>query len=409
MIKTLHSPETSGCIKAINSKSEAHRVLICAALSDKKTEIRCESINEDITATADCLKALGAGISFSDGAFTVEPIKNPEKAAVLPCNESGSTLRFLLPLVSAFGGEYEFHTNGRLSQRPLSPLKEELQKGGTVISVRDNRICVSGCCNSDEFTIEGNISSQFISGLMLMLSLTGGKITVTGSIESRPYIAMTADALKEFGCNISFIDNVITVPKTRPLISPEKTEINGDWSNAAFFITAGVIGKKAITVTGLDFNSRQGDKAIITVLRKLGAKIEVTENSVTAFPSSLHGTEINAKDIPDLVPVLSVAAANAEGETRITACARLRLKESDRIETVKEMIIALGGKISVENDSLIINGFPLTGGSVDSKNDHRIAMSAAVAAFSAKNAVTVINAEAVNKSYPRFWDEIKEG
>lgn len=409
MIKTLHCPETSGNIKIINSKSEAHRMLICAALADKKTEIHCESINEDISATANCLKALGAEIAYTNGTFTVEPIREINDNAALPCNESGSTLRFLLPFVSAQNGSFRFITKGRLAQRPLSPLKEELTDGGCSISADEQVISVSGKCAKNRFSIAGNVSSQFISGLMFMLTLSGGEIEITGNTESLPYIEMTAQALQQFGCDIKINDNIITVPKTNPLISPEEIQINGDWSNAAFFITAGVIGKKPISVSGLDINSKQGDKAIVDILKKAGADIRISGNTVTAYPSELTGTEICAKNIPDLVPVLSVAATKCKGQTKISGCARLRLKESDRIETVKEMISSLGGDIDADNDTVTINGKTLSGGTVNSHNDHRIAMSAAVAAFSCSEKITVLEAEAVKKSYPSFWDEIKEG
>ncbi len=407
MIKTVKKPKTTGAIKAIASKSEVHRLLICAALGDKKSEIVCQNINADIKATAECLAALGAEITYENGIFSVLPIKNPPENASLPCNESGSTLRFLLPVTAILGKGGIFKTEGRLSERPLSPLKEELERAGVSIKTSGKDITVFGKCEETVFSIAGNVSSQFISGLMFMLTFTGGRINITGNTESRPYIEMTIDALRLFGCDIDFSDNIISVPKTCPLRSPEKAKSFGDWSNAAFFIVAGVTGKEKITVTGLDMGSRQGDKKIVDVLRSFGAEIEIRENEVTAYPSSLKATDIDAKDIPDLVPVLSVAAANATGTTKIYNCSRLRIKESDRIEAVKEMITALGGKITVINDDIIIEGYPLSGGKVDSKNDHRIAMSAAVAAFSTENEVTVINAEAVNKSYPSFWDEIK--
>lgn len=407
MVKVLKNPKTKSTVKAIASKSEVHRLLICAALSDKRTCIICEELNEDIRATADCLNALGADITYTDGTFFVLPIKEFSASPTLPCNESGSTLRFLLPLVSYSGQGGVFDTKGRLSQRPLSPLKEELEKSGAEIKTENNLISVSGRCTEINFTVPGNVSSQFISGLIFMLTRTGGTITVTENIESLPYIEMTLHALDIFGCRTQFTDNVITVQKTCPLISSQEITSSGDWSNAAFFITLGVIGKEKITVTSLDFCSKQGDKAIIDILRTAGAKIEVNGNTVTAYPSELSGTQIDAGNIPDLVPVLSVAAANAKGTTRIYNCSRLRIKESDRIEAVKEMITALGGKIRIDNDDIIIEGSPLSGGTVDSKNDHRIAMSAAVAAFTAKNEVTIIGAEAVNKSYPAFWDEIR--
>lgn len=407
MIKELKEPKTSGVIKAIASKSEVHRLLICAALADGETRIICEKTNADIEATAKCLTALGADIAYKDGAFTVRPISETPEMPLLLCNESGSTLRFLLPLSAFLGKGGRFITEGRLAERPLTPLKEELERTGAIISINGKEISVDGKCNGREFTIAGNVSSQFISGLMFMLTKTGGKITVTGKIESLPYIRMTAEALRIFGCNTVFDDNTIEIPKTSPLKSPGEIKGMGDWSNAAFFITAGVIGKEKITVTGLDTSSLQGDKRITDILISFGAEIEISKNSVTAYPSQLTAIDFSAEDIPDLVPVLSVAAAFAKGTTRIRGCSRLRLKESDRIEAVKNMITALGGNIETEADDIIIHGQPLWGGNVNSENDHRIAMSAAVAAFGTKNTVTIEQAEAVNKSYPSFWDEIR--
>lgn len=407
MLKTVFSPKTGEIIKIPASKSEVHRLLICAALADKTTAVYCDALNDDIEATVSCLNSLGAEISYNDGVFTVNPIKNVPENAVLHCKESGSTLRFLLSLTSFFGNGATFVTEGRLGDRPLSPLKEELENAGVNIKKNNNEIRVSGKCNKTSFSIEGNVSSQFISGLMFMLTLTGGEIEITGKTESRPYIEMTIDALKRFGCDIGFNENKITVPKTVPLISPEKVSAGGDWSNGAFFLSAGIIGKEKITISGLKSDSTQGDRKIIDVLRDFGGNIEINENSITAYPSVLHGNTVDARDIPDLVPVLSVVSANAKGTTVIKNCARLRLKESDRIAAVNNMIKNLGGKITVVNDDIIIEGFPLSGGEIDSVNDHRIAMSGAVAAFSTDGPVTINGAEAVKKSYPGFWDEIR--
>lgn len=407
MTKVLFSPKTAECIKAVTSKSEIHRLLICSALADTPTRVLCQNTNADITATVSCLNSLGADIKYKDGIFFVNPIKQIPKKAELFCNESGSTLRFLLPIVAFFGTETVFITEGRLAQRPLSPLKEELERSGVTINTIGKEIRISGKCEAKEFFIDGNVSSQFISGLMFMLSMSGGKINLTSPAESRPYIDMTARALQNFGCQINFDGNEISVQKTSPLLSPKEITGGGDWSNAAFFITAGIIGKEKITVSGLDIDSTQGDKKIIDILKSFGGKIEIGNNEVTAYPSILTAHDIDAADIPDLVPVLSVAAACAKGTTMIKNCARLRLKESDRIEAVRDMLTCLGGKIEVDGDSIIVHHSEFTGGTVDSKNDHRIAMSAAVAAFATDSSVTIENAQAVNKSYPSFWDEIR--
>ncbi len=407
MTKTVFSPKIRDTVKIPPSKSEVHRLLICAALSDKTTIIHCDGINEDIEATVSSLTSLGADISFKGGIFTVNPIKNVPENPVLHCRESGSTLRFLLPLTASFGKNASFITEGRLGDRPLSPLKEALEGAGVSFTKNGNEIKVSGKCEKSSYSIAGNVSSQFISGLIFMLTKTGGEIEITEKAESRSYIEMTIDALRLFGCDVSFRDSIITVPKTCPLISPEKAEAGGDWSNGAFFLSAGAIGKEKISVSGLNINSTQGDRKIIDILREYGAEIKVSAEGITACPSSLHGINIDARDMPDLVPVLSVVAANAEGTTVIKNCSRLRLKESDRIEAVYNMIKNLGGKITVEDDNIIIEGSPLTGGEIDSVNDHRIAMSGAVASFCTEYPVTINGAEAVKKSYPSFWDEIR--
>lgn len=405
MTETLFSPVLSGEIRAITSKSEAHRLLICAALADKKTVIECKDTNEDINATADCLRALGAVITYKNGFFEVSPTQSLPKKALLPCNESGSTLRFLIPVVCILGVEAEFLMRGRLSERPLSPLKELLEENGAVFRRNGSSLFVKADIKGHFFSIAGNVSSQFISGLLFMLSVSGGKIEITGKTESAPYIDMTVNALKIFGCPIEKTENGYKITKTQPLCSPEKITAKGDWSNAAFFITAGVVGRNPVTVTGLELNSAQGDKAIIDELRKLGAKIESENSSVTAFPSCLKAADIDASQIPDLVPILSVAACCAEGTTRIYGAGRLRIKESDRLQTVCDMLTSLGGKVKINPDGLEITGCPLSGGEFSSGNDHRIAMSGAVAATLCENKVTINGSEAVKKSYPDFWKD----
>ncbi len=405
MTETLLSPVLSGEVRAITSKSEVHRLLICAALADKKTLIECKDTNEDITATTTCLRALGAQISYTDGFFEVSPIQAVPKKAVLPCNESGSTLRFLIPIVCILGVEAEFIMNGRLSERPLSPLKELLEENGAIFEQKGSSLFVKADIKEQFFSIAGNVSSQFISGLLFMLSVSGGEIEITEKTESAPYIEMTVNALKSFNCPVKKTENGYKVTKTYPLISPEKITAKGDWSNAAFFITAGVVGKKPITVTGLEFNSAQGDKAIIDELKKLGAKVICENSNITAFPSELKAADIDASQIPDLVPILSVAAINAEGTTKIYGAQRLRIKESDRLESVYAMLTSLGGKVKINPDGLEITGSTLSGGELSSYNDHRIAMSAAVAATLCQNEVTISGSEAVKKSYPDFWKD----
>lgn len=408
MTITIDNRPLKGTVRAIPSKSEAHRLLICAALGDKKTQITCPQTSKDITATADCLCALGADITYQNGVYTVEPIKTPVSNAVLPCGESGSTLRFLIPLVCGLGVAATFQMQGRLPDRPLSPLKEELERNGIRFAKDGNKLCVDGTLQGHDFSIDAGVSSQFVSGLLFMLTRHGGTLNLTGKVESAAYIDMTVRALQKFGAVLQKTENSFAVEK-RILSANEILRTEGDWSNAAFFLCAGCFGKKEITVTGLDLNSAQGDKEIIEILRRFGARIETRADAVTVFPSALHAIDIDAAQIPDLVPVLALTACAAKGQSRIYNAQRLRLKESDRLQTTKDLLCALGADVTITEDDLVINGQkPLHGALVDSANDHRIAMTAAVAAVLCDSPITLQNAQAVEKSYPDFWSDYEK-
>lgn len=400
-----------GKIKSIASKSVAHRLLICAAFADAPTKILCEETNKDIEATAACLNGLGAKITRIAPYYEVIPTsrENVIKNAILPCGESGSTLRFLLPVVSALGAECSFVTEGRLSERPLSPLKEELEAHGITINGSDI-ISVSGTLTGSSYVIDGNVSSQFISGLLFALTLLPREATleVRGKIESAPYVDMTEDALSIFGAAPEKEGRIYKIGAKGRLSSPGTLQVEGDWSNAAFPLALGVM-KGEVKVSGLNPNSRQGDMAIVEILRRFGGKIEYDESdgTYTAYGSELCGTDIDASQIPDLVPILATVASVATGKTVIRGAARLRFKESDRIMSVRQTLSALGADVEETADGLIINGKKeLIGGEVSSFNDHRIAMSAAVACSVCKEPVIISGAEAVAKSYPSFWQDI---
>lgn len=415
MIMKVSPSVPCGTVKAIASKSVAHRLLICAAFADKKTVIRCEETNKDIEATAACLRALGVNILRTGEFYEVEPI-SPEqvkKNATLPCGESGSTLRFLIPVVAALGADASFEMEGRLPVRPLSPLREELEAQGIVFSnVGSTPMKVSGRLSGDSFTIAGNVSSQFVSGLLFALTLLPytATLTVTEKIESAPYLDITADALALFDAKPQKSENVYTVNAKRRLISPHRIDVEGDWSNAAFPLCLGVMGKGQVTVTGLNTASAQGDAKITELIKKFGGDISLTPDGCgyIARHSRLHGIDIDATQIPDLVPILATLASAAEGRTVIFGASRLRLKESDRLQSVCATLSALGADIHETEDGLIINGKEaLFGGTVSSYNDHRIAMSAAVAACACTHKVIIEGAEATSKSYPSFWDDMK--
>lgn len=398
-----------GDLRVIPSKSYMHRALICASLADRPTVLHCPQSNRDIWATAGCLSALGAEIREENGVYTVFPIvEKHEKTAHLCCEESGSTLRFMLPVTAALGRKATFYTKGRLSQRPLSPLYEELVRHGVTLS--ENGVfplSVEGQLTGGEFALEGSVSSQFFTGLLLGLPLLSeeSKITVLGRLESAPYVALTCAVMKEFGVEPVVTEQEMHVSPAS-FRSPGELFVEGDWSNAAFWLVAGVIGGK-IRLTGLQKESTQGDKAVVTLLQEMGGNVREEKGVYLAEKSVLHGVTIDAADIPDLVPILAIAAAYAEGETVIKGAARLRLKESDRIASVCGMLKALGAPCEETADGMIIQGGGLTGGIVDACNDHRIAMSGAVASLVCKEPVTILGGQAVEKSYPDFFRHLE--
>ena len=372
---TLMPRRLRGDITVIPSKSQAHRLLICAAFADKATQLVCRETNADIEATAHCLCALGAEILRTDTGYTVFPATKVPAKAALPCGESGSTLRFLLPVVGALGVDATFLLEGRLPQRPLSPLWEEMERMGCSLSrPTKNTVRCQGKLKSGAYTIDGSVSSQFITGLLFAHALIGGcTLEITGKLESKPYVDMTQDALQLFDA-----PNFHT-PGTLP--------VEGDWSNGAFWLAANALGSD-LTVHGLHTESSQGDRAVMKILRLL-----------------MYGPPtVSAADIPDLVPILAVCAAAKQGAV-FTDIRRLRLKESDRVASVIAMIEALGGKAEANENTLTVCGTGLRGGVVDAVNDHRIAMASAIAATVCTENVTILGAECVKKSYPAFWEE----
>ena len=385
---TITPKKLSGRITAIPSKSQAHRLLICAAFAERETFLHCPDTNRDIEATAQCLRALGADIQRTEEGYRVSPVRSIPSSGVLPCHDSGSTLRFLLPMVGALGVDATFQMEGRLPQRPLSPLWEEMERMGCQLSrPTENTLRCQGKLKAGDYTISGGVSSQFITGLLLACSRIPGKsrIRITGKLESAPYVTMTLRAMEAFGMNIADF----TLEGGRSFHSPGELTVEGDWSNAAFFLAAKVLGSD-VEVGNLSPDSPQGDRAAAALL-----------------PGLRNHLTIDAADIPDLVPILAVTAACHQG-AEFTNIQRLRLKESDRVESVIEMLQNLGGRAEADETTLTVYGTGLRGGTVDAKNDHRIAMSAAIAATVCREPVTILGAECVSKSYPQFFEEYRK-
>ncbi len=387
---TIQPRKLRGTVHAIPSKSQAHRLLLCAAFADAPTTLLCPQTNRDIQATAECLNALGAKIERTESGYHITPIAEIPERATLNCCESGSTLRFLLPIAGALGVDTTFVMEGRLPQRPLSPLWEEMERMGCHLSrpTMDTVRC-EGKLLPGHYSIDGSVSSQFVTGLLFALSLVDGtsQLQLIGKVESLPYIEMTQKALSLFGVETKCSNSCYTLSKAE-FTTPGTIQVEGDWSNGAFWLAARSLDSE-LTVLGLDEDSPQGDRAVIHWLSKLDD----------------HCT-IDASNIPDLVPILAVVAGAKQGAVFVNA-QRLRIKESDRLQTAQDLINHIGGNATVTADGLIVQGTGYTGGTVSAAGDHRIAMAAAIAATVCTEPLTILGAEAVNKSYPAFWADYK--
>lgn len=426
----------AGKVVAVPSKSYAHRYLICAALSHEKTTIRNYGHGDDIIATLNVLSELGATYIIDGNDITITPIWDNLKDdnAVFRCHESGTTLRMILPIAAALVKKAQFTGSGRLPMRPLSDLENVLNKNGKEIflpEIKDSKIkreigrsdslidtsknglpeceivSFSGELQSGVYEIPGNVSSQYVSGLLMALPLLSGgsEIRLTTDLESVQYVEMTRQVLYKFGIKteVSY-DNFITyhIPGSQRYESPLDVEVPGDWSNGAVFFAASALhyssygdrmdaGLSRIDVEGLEKDFLQGDSQIESILPEF-------------FNGGQHRT-VDIKNIPDLLPILSVVAGGTVGRTVFVNGRRLRFKESDRIHAAAELVKSLGGKAEETEGGLIITGTGYKGGVVDSFHDHRIVMAAAIAGSIAKEEVTILHAEAVNKSYPGFFDD----
>lgn len=398
-----------GTIDAMPSKSHAHRVLIAQKLAQlqgqkKNDPLEVPDFSVDIGATKSCLVQLDKEMPFLD------------------CKESGSTLRFLLPVAMALKEETVFIGTGKLPERPISPLKEEMEAHGChfvmgnkhqKVSDKFKEICtITGRLEPGEYTLPGNISSQFITGLLFALPLLEGDsvLRLTTKLESAGYVDLTLDVLEAFGIKVdrSFSEEgfeVYEIAGNQRYTEPDDLTIEGDWSNASFWLVCGALGG-SVTVRGLDLKSSQRDKYIIDTLKLMGADIVIGDGITVTAPGGLKGAEVDVSQTPDMVPVLAAAMALSDGSSMITNAERLKIKESDRLRTVYDFLHKLGADITYGGAGLSLTGKEkLAGGEVNSHNDHRIAMAAAVASCGCKSAVTITGAEAVKKSYPDFFKD----
>ncbi|MCI7304206.1 MAG: 3-phosphoshikimate 1-carboxyvinyltransferase [Clostridiales Family XIII bacterium] len=393
-----------GSVKAVASKSHAHRLLIAAALSKRTPAISIDTTSQDIEATRACLLQL------------------KKDHPVLDCKESGSTLRFLLPVTMALKERALFLGCGRLPQRPISPLKEEMEAHGCKFINKHRKkgnsaeICeIQGHLQAGVFTLPGNVSSQYITGLLYALPLleSGSQIRITTPLESRGYVDLTLDVLKQFHIEVYIEEKegcpTYKIPGGQKYLPPGDLAAEGDWSNIAFWIIAGILSSDSgIICNGINPRSMQGDREILNLARRMGGNLTVKGNSVLSMANTLSGIHVDASPIPDLVPILAVAASTAKGTTRIHNAHRLRIKESDRLAAMYDCLSRVGAKITEEPGGLIVEGVPrLKGGTVSGYNDHRIVMAMTVASIVSEAPIIIEGAEAVNKSYPTFFEDFE--
>lgn len=408
MNRTIKPSKLIGRVKTPSSKSLSHRMIIAAALADGVSEINAVNHSEDIDATVDAMTALGAKIVSDGDVYTIKGIGNAIKETKINCRESGSTLRFLIPVAAVLGCKTEFNGGGKLPTRPITPYKRELSEKGVTFHHTDGVMpfSIEGKLCGGDFFIEGDISSQFITGLLFALPLCceDSRIILTSPLESKPYADMTVSALNAFGIKINegLSENgfpVYNITGNQRYTSADCT-VEGDYSQAAFFYTANAIGSE-IEIDNLNSDSVQGDKEICSILKKIGFG-KVSCGEYEPFTA-------DASDIPDLVPILTVLGSFTKGVSRIINAKRLKIKESDRLKAIADAINAIGGNVICGEDFLEIHPVrSFKGGKIEGCNDHRIVMASAIASTMSEGEITITDSEAVAKSYPNFWQDFEK-
>lgn len=400
-----------GMVVCPSSKSAAHRELIVASLADKPSTLICHGMSKDIEATIECLRALGADIKKDGETISVVPISSASKKATLNCNESGTTLRFMIPLAAFLGVDAEFVCAEGLTKRPISVLCDELSRHG--VSFPNGYtfpLKMHGKAKGGEWSICGSISSQFISGILLALPLSDKPSTlkILGKCESLPYIDVTRSVMSSHNVDAQLTGDTYSVFPTIYKAYDTIAQIEADWSSAGFWLAAGLSSDQGISSSGQSLSSSQGDKAIFDILKNAGANISIRDNIVTVKKSRINAFECNCSQTPDMVPILSVCAATATGTSKICGIERLRLKESDRIESTLALLSAIGISASYAGGTMTICGGSIHGGIVNGYNDHRIVMSAAIASLFTDEPITITDAHAVSKSYPAFFEHLSQ-
>lgn len=408
----------SGVITIPPSKSISHRALLAAGLSNTDCHVMSALDADDIEATLDCLLSLGVESQVTKSTLTnlaldINVLGNGakwEKKSIVRSRESGSTLRFMIPIAMVTEGERTFEGEGRLVERPITPYINMFDEIGINYDYNGKLpLTVNGALKSGTFKVPGNISSQFITGLLMALPVIPGdsEIIIEGELESASYVDLTLDVLEAFGVEINKTDSGYVI-KGNQQYTGCSYEVEGDFSQAAFFIAAGLLGEEPLTLRGLSQTSKQGDRAMIKIVKSMGGIIDWQGEDLIVHPSELHGAVVDLKDCPDLGPIVSVLGSFATGRTTVINAERLRIKESDRLAAMTSELKKLGAHIEETPDGMIIDGVKsLMGAKVESWNDHRIAMALTIAGIKTFGSIRIDGAEAVRKSYPGFFEDVR--
>lgn len=403
----------SGTIPSIPAKAHAHRALIAAALATSPSSILISQSSKDIDATMDSLRALGASITYEQGVAHIIPGPAPTMGQVLP-HESGTTLRLLLPVSASICNTVKVDAKGRLPERPLEPLLSEMKDHGVYFSQDAPPFTMSGHLQGGTFSMTGTVSSQFFSGLLLAAPQLGHTtVNCTSSLQSKDYVTLTIETMKDFGVHVT--EGIteeghpsFTIEENQRFHGNEQYPIEGDWSNGAIWLVSAAMTGQSISVTGLHYDSVQADKRILSILESTGVTCTWNGSTITVTSKAHEPIHVNLEQMPDLLPILSSLACSIKGESTFINGARLRLKESDRLEAVAQLVRDSGGIVRMEGDNLYITGTgTLTGGTVDCVNDHRLVMAGALNALIATSPMILKDSKAISKSYPHFFEDWK--
>ena len=407
----LHPGRLNGILSVPSSKSVAHRAIVCAALSGGVCRISPVDDSLDMRAMLQCMAALGAGYAREGKLLRIKGLsRKPEEIPVLDCLESGNTLRFLMPLSLVHQGGGRFLTSGRLAQRPLGPYEALFARQGIAFERTSDGFLVKGRLVPGCFEMPGNVSSQFITGLLLALPLLDGdsQILLTTPAESDAYLQLTMDTMADFGVKIQRPDPQRFLVKGNQSYRFRDYTVEGDYSQAAVMLCAGALGSN-VAIRGLNFDTHQGDKAVIGLLSQMGAEYFLEDGACAMKADSLRGIRMDGGQYPDILPMMALTCCLADGESRIENAGRLRLKECDRFAATVQELSMLGADIRADGDVMIIHGRKALAGGVlaDSHNDHRMAMMLSIAALHCTEPLSLNNPSCVNKTWPGYWDDYK--